>query len=361
MELRWKTFAIIGVAVISLVGIMVVVTRTMMMENAAEMEQKTTRQSINLVLNALSNELDTLNATTQDYAAWDDTYAFIQDGNPNYVDLNLMDATFANLRLNIMLFVNNSGQVLFGKAYDLNNGTEIPVPQSLLSQVATNPLILRRDSMKTPVVGTILLPEGPLLIASSPILHSNQQGPVQGTLITGRFLDSTELAFLLKTTQLPLVVQVISDSLISSDFQTANQSLSRESPIFVRPLNNERIAGYALLEDVYENPILILRIDMPRDVYAQAQAGMSYTTLFLSVIGVVFGLLTMFLLEKFVVSRLTRLSTDVSVIGSSGDLSIRVSETGKDELSRLGEGINRMLSALRQTQQKRNEDFVNGT
>ncbi len=150
MELRWKTFAIISVAVISLVGIMVVGTRTMMMENTAEMEQKTTRQSINLVLNALSNELDALNATTQDYAAWDDTYAFMQDGNPNYVDLNLMDATFANLRLNIMLFVNNSGQVLFGKAYDLNNGTEIPVPQSLLSQVATNPLILRTRQHENP-------------------------------------------------------------------------------------------------------------------------------------------------------------------------------------------------------------------
>ncbi len=212
--------------------------------------------------------------------------------------------------------------------------------------------------MKTPVVGTILLPEGPLLIASSPILPSNQQGPVQGTLITGRFLDSTELAFLLKTTQLPLVVQVIADSPISSDFQTANQSLSRESPILVQPLNDERIAGYALLEDVYENPILILRLDMPRDVYAQTQAGISYATLFLSVIGVAFCLLTMFLLEKFVVSRLTRLSTDVSNIGSSGDLSMRVSETGKDELSSLGEGINKMVSTIGQTQQQLKEDIA---
>ena len=356
MDLRWKTFAIISVAVIGLVGILLVVTRTMMTENTAKMEQKTARQSVNLVLNALSNELDRLNVTTQDYAAWDDTYSFIQDGNPNYVDLNLMDATFANLRLSVMVFVNNSGQVLFGKAYDLNNGTEIPVPQSLLSQVAANPLILRSDSMKTPVVGTILLPEGPLLIASGPILHSSQQGPVQGTLITGRFLDATELAFLLKVTQLPLVVQVIADSPISSDFQTANQSLSRESPILVQPLNDERFAGYALLEDVYENPILILRADMPRDNYAQSQAGMAYATLFLSVIGVAFALLTMFLLEKFVVSRLTRLSSDVSIIGSSGDLSIRVSEIGKDELSSLGEGINKMLSSLRQTQKRLEEE-----
>ena len=350
-----------SVAVISLVGSLVVISQAITMQSTAAMERKATSQSVSRVLNVLSNELDDLNATTQDYATWDDTYAFVQDGNRNYIDVNLMDATFANLRLNIMLFVNISGQVMFGKAYDLNNETEIHVPQSLLSQVMANPLILRRDSMKTPVVGTILLPEGPLLIASGPILKSNGQGPLGGTLITGRFLDSTELAFLGKTTQLQLALQVNTDSPISSDFQTANISLSKGSPIFVQPLNDERVAGYALLEDVYGNPILILRADMPRDIHAEGLAGTFYITVSLVVMGVVFGSLTIFLLERFVVSRLTRLNAEVGGIGRSRDLSVRVSETGKDELSSLGEGINRMLSALGQTQQELEKEERLGT
>jgi PAS domain S-box-containing protein len=339
-----------SVAVISLVGSLIVISQTIMVQSTAAMERKATSQSVSRVLNVLSNELDDLNATTQDYATWDDTYAFVRDDNRNYIDLNLMDATFANLRLNIMLFVNISDQVLFGKAYDLNNGTEIHVPQSLLSQVIANPLILRRDSMKTPVVGTILLPEGPLLIASGPILKSDGQGPVGGTLITGRFLDSTELAFLGKTTQLPLALQVIADSPISSDFQTANLSISKESPIFVQPLNDKRVAGYTLLDDVYGNPILMLRADMPRDIYAQGLASTFYIAVSLVVMGIVFGSLTMLLLEKSVVSRLSRLSIVVGEIGRSSDLSIRVPEAGKDELSSLGEGINRMLSVLRQSE-----------
>jgi hypothetical protein len=339
-----------SVAVISLVGSLIVISQTIMVQSTAAMERKATSQSVSRVLNVLSNELDDLNATTQDYATWDDTYAFVRDGNRNYIDLNLMDATFANLRLNIMLFVNISDQVLFGKAYDLNNGTEIHVPQSLLSQVIANPLILRRDSMKTPVVGTILLPEGPLLIASGPILKSDGQGPVGGTLITGQFLDSTELAFLGKTTQLPLALQVIADSPISSDFQTANLSISKESPIFVQSLNDERVAGYTLLDDVYGNPILMLRADMPRDIYAQGLASTFYIAVSLVVMGIVFGSLTMLLLEKSVVSRLSRLSIVVGEIGRSSDLSIRVPEAGKDELSSLGEGINRMLSVLRQSE-----------
>jgi C4-dicarboxylate-specific signal transduction histidine kinase len=65
VKLRWKTFTIISVAVISLIGILFVVTRTIMMESVTEMEQKTTSQSINRVLSALLNELDALDATTQ--------------------------------------------------------------------------------------------------------------------------------------------------------------------------------------------------------------------------------------------------------------------------------------------------------
>jgi len=347
-----------SVAVISLVGSLVVISQAITMQSTAAMERKATSQSVSQVLNVLSNELDDLNATTQDYATWDDTYAFVQDGNRNYIDLNLIDGTFANLRLNIMLFVNVSDQVMFGKAYDPNNGTEVHVPQGLLSQVIANPLILRRDSMKTPVVGTILLPEGPLLVVSGPILKSDGQGPVGGTLITGRFLDSAELAFLGKTTQLPLALQVIADSPISSDFQTANISLSKGSPIFVQPLNDERVAGYALLDDVYGNPILILRADMPRDIYAQGLASTFYIAVSLVVMGIVFGSLTMLLLEKSVVSRLARLGKDVSDIGRSGDVSARVSETGKDELSSLGGGINKMLSTLGQTQQQLEEDIA---
>jgi PAS domain S-box-containing protein len=250
-----------------------------------------------------------------------------------------------------MLFINTSGQVVFAKAYDLDNMTDVPVPQSLLPHLTANDTLLHHESLNSSIVGTLLLPEGSLLIASRPILTSLGQGPIQGTLITGRFLDSIELNFLFKTTHLLLAVQTIADSPISSDFQTANSSLSKKSPMFIQPLSTERIAGYALLEDIYGTPILIFRADMPRDFYAQSQTGILYTALFLIVIGVAFGLLTMLLLEKLVISRLTRLNTDVYDIGRSGNPSARVSEIGNDELSSLGGGINKMISALGQTQE----------
>jgi signal transduction histidine kinase len=61
---------------------------------------------------------------------------------------------------------------------------------------------------------------------------------------------------------------------------------------------------------------------------------------------------TIALLEKSVLSRLTRLSAGVSRVGREGDLAYRVEITGQDELAHLAEDINSMLTALEFTQQE---------
>ena len=66
-------------------------------------------QNTQRVLDALRDRLDTLNQTTTDYANWDDTYNWIEDGNAAYIESNLGTGTFTTNDLNLMLFVDNSG------------------------------------------------------------------------------------------------------------------------------------------------------------------------------------------------------------------------------------------------------------
>jgi signal transduction histidine kinase len=63
----------------------------------------------------------------------------------------------------------------------------------------------------------------------------------------------------------------------------------------------------------------------------------------------------LWLLEKFVVSRLAGLSSSVASIAASSDLSARVSFNGRDEITSLAEGINRMLKSLQVSQERRRE------
>ena len=73
---------------------------------------------------------------------------------------------------------------------------------------------------------------------------------------------------------------------------------------------------------------------------------MLYFMLLLIGAGVVFVAVVLLLLERLVLSPLSRLSASVSNIGASGDSSARVMVTGSDELSSLSNDINGMLGAL---------------
>jgi diguanylate cyclase (GGDEF)-like protein/PAS domain S-box-containing protein len=355
MTLRKKTIIIIGVTLAGLIFILYAISRVILLNSFAELEEQNTRRNVERILSALSDDLSHLNHLTGDWAGWNDTYAFIEDANDDYVKSNLVDETFNELKINIMLFINSSGQIIFGKGFDLKKGKEIPVPKSLQEHISANSLLVCHPDTKSSITGIILLPEGPMLVASRPILTSEEKGPIRGALIMGRYLDSPEIKHLAEKTHLSLTMHNLNNSQIPPDFQAALSGLSEEAPIFVRPLSAESVAGYALLKDIYGNPGLVLRVDMPREIYGQGQASMQYFILSLLVIGLVFGVVTLLLLEKVVLSRLALLSAGVNSVGASSDHSARVSMTGRDELSNLAGAINEMLEALEHSQSELKE------
>ena len=99
-------------------------------------------------------------------------------------------------------------------------------------------------------------------------------------------------------------------------------------------------------QDIYGHPALILRIEMPRAIYRQGRISNLFLAGATLCIVVAAAFVMLWLLEKFVVSRLEGLSSSVASIAASSDLSARVSFSGRDEITSLASGINRMLESL---------------
>lgn len=90
--------------------------------------------------------------------------------------------------------------------------------------------------------------------------------------------------------------------------------------------------------------------DMPPDVYERIRTMAAYLILAIVAFGLVFGVTTIFLLERQVISRLSRLSDNIDRIGQSGDLSARLTVKGSDELAKVAGTVNGMLAALQQSE-----------
>jgi signal transduction histidine kinase len=242
--------------------------------------------------------------------------------------------------------VNLSGQIVCGRAYDLHNMTEVPVPESLERELSSHDVLWRFPATDSRISGIILLPINPLLICSRPILTSHGEGPVHGALIMARYLDSDEIEELARTTDLSLTLQRYNDSPVLPDFQNALSAFSNNEPVFVQPLNADYVAGYALIKDVYGNPILASRIDLPRDIYKQGLSTINYFLLSLLGLTVIFMAAILLLMERTVLYRVIKLTRAVRNIGRERDLKTRVPIDGNDELSGLAKSINGMLTDI---------------
>ena len=317
-----------------------------MMRSFATLEADDTRQNVARAAAVLADDLATLDNTTSDYAAWDDTCAYLEGRKPDLPTSEFPDPWFPRLRIDFVLIFDPHGRQVFTKAYDPVAGKATEIPQGLWAHLAPGSLLMHHTHPGSKILGIALLTSGPVLIDSQPIIDSQSRGPIRGTLIAGRRLDAAEIARLAGISHLSLTMHRLDETALPSDIESARAALTTSSPTLLRPLNSKDIAGYGLIDDIYGKGDLILRAVMPRKIMQQGKASLLHFLVWLLIAGFVFGLVTMLLMETLVQSRVIRLSASVAAIGTSADLSERVPQEGRDEIAGLGAGINRMLGAL---------------
>jgi two-component system, sensor histidine kinase and response regulator len=350
MSLSRKTLVATLGMTIGLLAIVVIVSQMFFLKSFENLENRDTQKNTQRAVEALNAQIVSLDTLTHDWAVWDDTYQFVQDQNQNYVDINTTDESFMSSRLNLILIVDPSGNVVFSKTFDLEKEAEISLPADL-NQYLANQTLVSHQALDSTITGIIQLNADPLIVASRPILTSNGEGPIAGTIIMGRFLNAAILTGLADTTHLSISSFQLSSANLPPDVKLANQSLVQGNSIVVKALSNDEVAGYTLINDITGNPVLLFRVDLPRDIVAQGRTTLLWLGLVLILIGVATCLMYMTVLKKMVLSRMATLSKDVSGIGSKGDISKRIHMSGKDELGVLSQNINSMLDALEKSQQ----------
>lgn len=132
MSIRQKTLGSAGIIVMVLVAVMTTTTYFGVTGRFARLEIKEVEAQVHRVQNELNATLANLESMAADRAPWDDTYRFVEDANPEYVENNLVDSTFADLRLNFMFFFNSRGKLVYGRCFDLvpvvRSGSHHPQP-----------------------------------------------------------------------------------------------------------------------------------------------------------------------------------------------------------------------------------------
>lgn len=352
MTLRAKMLLTIGLTLVGLLLALSLAASSILLRGFAEVEAREGHRNVERALQAIEAELVELDSNTVDYGFWTDTYDYVTLRNQDFIDVNFTPESLINLRLNLVALTDLSGRIIHIQAINLQSEEAEPVPDALLT-LLTETTQLRMGSAaneETGILGLLSLPEGILLVAARPILTSFQEGPARGTLLMGRYLNQSEVERLGDLTHMTLTLD---PSLVASvGTSRPARFMEQEVAVSLQPFDAQELRAYVPLTGLDGEGIGTLQATLPREIYAQGQTSIRYLLGSLLAIGLSFGGVTLLLLERLVVARLTRLNAEIRQLDTQGHTEGRVTEEGRDEIGALAVTLNRTLAALHQSQQE---------
>jgi signal transduction histidine kinase len=325
---------------------------TALLQKVAVDEKKIAEEDLIRLKMALSFEEESLGSKNSDWANWDDSYQFIQDNNTYFIGTNLVPQAFSDLQINLMTFINNSGSVVFGKAYNLENMTEMPIDEGEI-QKAILPAFYQNTS-SSQLEGFLKTSNGIMLVVAHPILKSSYEGPANGVLITGILLDGSIIADLSKIVGLPITLCPADETGMTKDFLEANSTLAAGSSAFCTSVTETEISAYVQIKDINSNSIALASVVDSRQGYIETKTEILSISAAIAVVGLLFSAVVYFSLDKFVLSRLSNLNDSVKRISENGSLKERTQTRGTDEISALSRRINDLLEQISVSQTKLN-------
>jgi signal transduction histidine kinase len=167
-----------------------------------------------------------------------------------------------------------------------------------------------------------------------------------GIMMIGKFLDRAAIEKISTTIKLPFNIHSLNDPKIPKDFAAARSALTKTKPSLVRTLNSDTVAGYTLIRDISDNPAIIARITLNREIYREGKSTIFYFILWMIGVSLITAIISSIFLQKLIISRLAGINDKVVQIAGKSNFSERISCQGNDELTSLSKAINHMLSAL---------------
>jgi signal transduction histidine kinase len=349
VKIHTRTILILGATVFILIFAMNLLAQFFILSSYAQIEREESVTDVQRVLDQIRDKESTLAKSASDWAVWNDSYFFMENRNDEYRQVNIEPITsYESLHINGLLYYDTSGDLVIAKWYDLQNRTATNVPPDMLAFFSKNRHLLQNRTLNREQSGLVLTSAGPVLVCLYPILPNDGTGPNNGTLIMARSLDPAEITELENLSRRSLTISPLSEMKTLPDPDLGLTAREGRPLIITRPKDSGTVAGYAIVRDINNNPILLLEVDSPRTAYQQALATLAFLIFAFIVIGIIYVTTTEVLLRRYIVSPLQNLDHSLKQIGHHRDLSWRLPVSGDDEVASLKTSLNTMLQDLQE-------------
>lgn len=336
MKLQYKAWLLILAAVGVVTLLAIVVTGQTISRSFAALEDERALHEGERARRILSQQAQELLTTTIDYAYWDDAVRFVRGQDDAFLDDNITEDNMKYLRLSEVMVLDGTGQPK--AAARLVDGEELQLVSSgLLPKLLQlgQPLLADASGMST--LRTFVQHEQQLYVVAAAVIRDPgvvAQAP-SGVLLMVRAISHAELVRMsdLMLTQVSLSFDGIAKAGVK---------------VWTRELSDRRIGVQAVIDDHDGQPVATLDLNLVREMDDEARSLAVTTGLQVLLAGLIVGATLVFLLDRWVLRRLSRMHDQLGAITAEGLAGTeRIRMGGQDELTAVAHGINSLLDRVR--------------
>jgi sensor domain CHASE-containing protein len=309
------------------------------------------------VVQSIEREIHHLNLLCFDWGSWDDTYAFVESSSQAYVQANLVLNVFTGNRLNLIYFCDLTGKVVWGEIHDINTTEQVRINEFPLDAFPRDHPLLAFSDTGTPLAdlsinGIFLTGQGPMLVASRPILKSNQEGPRRGTIIMGRLLDESMVETLISQTEVDFQVYPIVPEPLPVEIKNVMARITGGSKYVIETVGKDHLDVYTTIAGMDGKPVILIGSRLPRSITARGDATIRFAMYSIIAAGLGVLITMLLLLQRTILTPITRLTDHTLLVAETGNLSARLSLNRQDEIGTLAGEFDMMLAQLADTRNK---------
>jgi sensor domain CHASE-containing protein/HPt (histidine-containing phosphotransfer) domain-containing protein len=361
MGLALRTLIVVSVTLVATMGLLMLYSQTIVKRGFETVENRDAMININRLQEAFAMQVENVDVKIIDWSLWDDAYNYMQDGNAAFEKSSLEVSSLLGMKFELFVFRLPDGKIRWGREFDLHQETDLPLDPAIVEFFNKNPELFQFKNEEDRKTGIVNLPKlGPTFMAVQPVLTSEGKGPIVGSLVAGRAINADMMDRLMKLTHLDLVLKTPEVAKADPEFGKYLPALKSPDDMVIRPLDEKTISGFTMFNDVFGHPIAYVQMKTPREIYAQGKSTINSFYAALTMAGIAFGLGVLFMLQRSVVSRVTKLASALTHIRGSSNLNLRAPVAGNDEITDLASTTNEMLASIEDGQRAisaRNDDM----
>jgi sensor domain CHASE-containing protein/anti-sigma regulatory factor (Ser/Thr protein kinase) len=330
MSIRTKVISLLALVFALLILLEIAVQNQILMPSFADLEREDARTSMRRIRYALDSSLEALEVSAADWGNWADLYHYVASPNPEFLASNLTALELKQLKINTLMITDLTGRVVVARTTDLESSLPLDLDLARRAALPEDFPWRRELAQGRRVNGLLRTNRGIMMLAAAPVLDGSGGGQVRGMVLMGRLLTAHENELLGARAQARL-------SVVDAAGASAGDTLS-ETALFTRVAQT--------LPDIYGNPLVVLRVDVPRTISAHGLRVVSYASAYLAAAAVAVLVVLLLILNRVVLAPLERVTRHAVTVAGDTESKARLDLPGDDEVARLAREFDRMVERL---------------